>query len=123
MINYSTEYLILHENEMDWEKLSADASDYFSLIEARLFRKHINWKEYIKTHSNILSEPFLEIASKYFTDAEYFELIVYGVCNYENFVIKHAKEFAKFAVMFFAMTQASEKACIAVANEINDEEF
>lgn len=94
MISFSTEYLIIHENDVDWEKLSSDKDDMFSLIEIRLFRSKINWKSYIMSH--LRSCPFttqmMEVASKYFDDAIYTILASFNVAD-EDFILNHKEKF------------------------------
>lgn len=94
MINHSTEYLIIHEDEMDWDALSSIPDDMFSLVEIRLFRKRINWKLYFESHS--ISCPFttqmLEMGSKYFTQEVYMILSNFGIAT-EDFIENHIDDF------------------------------
>lgn len=94
MINYSTEYLIIHEDDIDWDELSANPDDSFSLVEIRLFRKRINWKLYFRTHS--ISCPFnsqmLEIGSKYFDKEVYSMLANFGIAG-QDFIENHINDF------------------------------
>lgn len=94
MINYTTEYLILNENNLDWDQLSSDSDDSFSLIEIRLFRKRINWKLYFRTH--ITTCPFdmqmLEMGSKYFDKETYSMLAVFNMID-QDFIEDHIEEF------------------------------
>lgn len=57
----STEYLIMHEDEINWNELSKNPNRPLSLVEARLFRKNIDWKKYIITHAGTLTNDFLEV--------------------------------------------------------------
>ena len=94
MLKYSTEYLILNEESINWEKLSGDPEDYFSLVEIRLFRSKINWKTYLKSH--IKSCPFttqmLEVGSKYFDKTVYQILASFNIPT-EDFIISHIDNF------------------------------
>lgn len=90
--DYTTEYLILNENSINWEVMSGLPSRPLSLVEIRLFRKHINWYRYITTHGSTMSPQMIETASKYFTPQ------VYTLLNYvdmvsEEFVINHMDKF------------------------------
>lgn len=86
----NTEYMIMHEGDIDWEKLSKDSSRSLSLAEIRMFRKRINWCEYIKTHD--MSPDGLEIASKHFRQEEYnlIALLNYGL---DDFILNHREKF------------------------------
>lgn len=88
----TTEYLILHENDVDWDALSSYPDRDFSLVEIRLFRKNINWEKYLISHSNILSDTKLEIASKYFTERIYTLLSSFNIAT-EDFIVRHADKF------------------------------
>ena len=94
MLKYSTEYLIIHENDINWDELSSDKDDMFSLVEIRLFRSKINWKKYLQTHSR--SCPFttqmLEVASKYFTPEIYDLLAAFDIPQ-EDFIENHLDDF------------------------------
>lgn len=94
MINYSTEYLIIHEDEIDWDKLSANPEDSFSLIEIRLFRKRINWKLYFRNHSKTcpFTTQMLEIASKYFDKETYCTLAAFNMVE-QDFIENHLDDF------------------------------
>lgn len=94
MINYSTEYLIIHEDELDWEELSSNKDDMFSLVEIRLFRSKINWRVYLESH--LRSCPFtlqmMEIASKYFDENIYRMLASFNLAE-EEFIMNHLNDF------------------------------
>lgn len=92
MLNYSTEYLIIHEDEIDWDQLSSQSDDFFSLVEIRLFRKKINWKRYLLSHKNSMSTLNLEVASKYFTKEIYDEIASYNIAD-EDFISNHKDDF------------------------------
>lgn len=92
MIKFSTEYLILHENEINWEKLSSDKEEFFSLVEVRLFRSKINWKQYLINHSEYVNTQILEIASKYFTKEIYEILAAFNITT-EDFLKAHPEKF------------------------------
>lgn len=95
MLKYSTEYLIIHENTIDWEKLSSDKEDMFSLVEIRLFRSKINWKKYLQTHSRTcpFTTQMLEVASKYFTPEIYGMLAAFDIPQ-EDFIENHLEDFS-----------------------------
>lgn len=88
--NFTTEYLIMNESSIDWEKLSADKSRSFSLSEIRMFRKRIDWLVYLANHQ--LNQNELEVASKYFTPAVYNLLAILGVDD-EKFILNHRHDF------------------------------
>ena len=92
MIKFSTEYLILHENEINWEELSSDKDEFFSLVEVRLFRSKINWKQYLINHSEYVNTQILEIASKYFTKEIYEILAAFNITT-EDFLKAHPEKF------------------------------
>ena len=92
MIKFSTEYLILHENEINWEKLSSDKEEFFSLVEVRLFRSKINWKQYLINHSEYVNTQILEIPSKYFTKEIYEILAAFNITT-EDFLKAHPEKF------------------------------
>ena len=92
MIKFSTEYLILHENEINWEKLSSDKDEFFSLVEVRLFRSKINWKQYLINHSEYVNTQILETASKYFTKEIYEILAAFNITT-EDFLKAHPEKF------------------------------
>ena len=85
-----TEYLILHEDEIDWKSLSNDKNRSFSLSEIRMFRKRIDWIDYLKTHN--LSHDELEVASKHFTKSVY-EFIALNNLADQDFIVKHKTDF------------------------------
>lgn len=91
-MDYSTEYLIMHENEIDWEELSKDPNRSFSLIEVRLFRKRINWLTYLPRHRDTLTTEILEVASKYFNNSVY-KWLSYMNIPTEEFIVRHKDEF------------------------------
>lgn len=92
MIKFSTEYLILHENEINWEELSSDKDEFFSIVEVRLFRSKINWKQYLINHSEYVNTQILEIASKYFTKEIYEILAAFNITT-EDFLKAHPEKF------------------------------
>ena len=92
MIKFSTEYLILHENEINWEELSSDKDEFFSLVEVRLFRSKINWKQYLINHSEYVNTQILETASKYFTKEIYEILAAFNITT-EDFLKAHPEKF------------------------------
>ena len=92
MIQYTTEYLILNEDTIDWERLSRDSDDSFTLPEIRIFRKKINWKEYLLSHKSTISLRELEVASKYFTKEIYNEIAAYNIAD-DEFIINHKDKF------------------------------
>lgn len=94
MLNYSTEYLIMHEDSINWEELSSNKDDFFSLVEIRLFRKRINWKAYFCSHLNsyTMTPQMFEIASKYFDDAVYRIISDFGIAPSE-FIEAHPEKF------------------------------
>ena len=92
MLKYSAEYLIMHEDDVDWEKISADPEQYLSLIETRLFRKRINWKVYLPLHQNLITDSILECASKYF-DSDIYEILAgFDIVN-DKFILNHRDKF------------------------------
>ena len=91
-MDYTTEYLIMHENEIDWEELSKNPDRSFSLIEVRLFRKRINWLTYLPRHRDTLTTEILEMASKYFTDSVY-KWLSYMNIPTEEFILRHKEKF------------------------------
>lgn len=91
MDDYSTEYLIMHEDTIDWDELSANKDFSLSLVEARLFRSKINWRKYLNTH-RFMSTDALEIASKYFTEENYRQLAAFNIVT-DNFVKSHPEKF------------------------------
>jgi len=107
MINDSVEYLIKNEDTIDWKRLSNDASDSFSIVEARLFRDKINWHDYIKTHRSQLATLFLEVASPYFTKHEYRNLALFGSAT-EEFILNHAEDFKDYIEILIKTTKISE---------------
>lgn len=92
MVQYTTEYLILNEDTIDWERLSRDADDFFTLFEIRMFRKRINWKEYLLSHKSTISLKELEVASKHFTKEIYNEIAAYNIAD-EDFIVNHKDKF------------------------------
>jgi len=92
MFNVSTEYLIKHEDSINWEALSDMTDDEFSLTEIRLFRKRINWKKYLKNHKGQMSGDMFEIASKYFTPEVYRMIAVFNLAP-NSFIESHAEFF------------------------------
>lgn len=92
MQKLTTDYLIMHENEVDWDKLSSDKDDGFSLVEVRLFRKRINWRKYITNHPTQFNTDILEIGSKYFTKEIYDLLAGFGIAT-DGFIRNHPERF------------------------------
>lgn len=90
MDEYTTEYLILHESEIDWDSLSADKNRSFSIPEIRIFRKRINWLKYITTHN--MNHNELEIASKYFSSSIYDVIALLDIAD-EEFIKNHRNNF------------------------------
>lgn len=94
MEEYTTEYLIMHEDELDWDELSKNPNRSFSLVEIRLFRKRIDWGRYLvrPEHINSITSDMLELASKYFNKSTYTILsLARGIP--EDFVLKHRTDF------------------------------
>lgn len=91
---YTTEYLIMHEDEIDWDELSKNTNRSFSLVEVRLFRKRIDWGKYLvrPEHINSITTDILEVASKYFTKSTYTILSLSRGLP-EEFVLKHREMF------------------------------
>lgn len=94
MIKHTTEYLIMHEDDLNWEELSKDKDDFFNLIEIRLFRSKIDWAQYFAAHTWYcpMTTEMLEIASKYFTAKNYSQLAFFGIAT-EDFILKHPEKF------------------------------
>ena len=91
MDEYSTEYLIMHEDTIDWDELSAKKDFSLSLVEVRLFRSKINWRKYLNTH-RFMSTDALEIASKYFTEENYRQIAAFNIAT-DHFVKNHPDRF------------------------------
>ena len=111
--NYTTEYLIMHEDEIDWKSLSGDASRSFSLVEIRLFRSKIHWNAYLLMHGMTMSLDMLETASKYFTSKEY-ALIAYLNLGSEEFVLNHLDSF--FVPLYLEKNLPSERFLLETYN-------
>lgn len=94
MLKYSTEYLIIHENELNWDELSTMRDDYFSLVEVRLFRKKINWKLYFESHGENcpITTEILNIGAKYFTPSTYKILEEFNIAT-DDFIVQHPENF------------------------------
>ena len=120
MEDYSTEYLIMHEDEIDWDKLSKNPNRIFSLAEARLFRRKINWLQYLIIHSNSITPNILEVASKYFTPEVYKYLTYAGIAN-EEFVLNHRENFD--ILQYIISNLPSEDFLLAVLDCWKDDEF
>lgn len=99
----TTEYLILHEDELDWDELSKKRQ--FSLVEIRLFRKRINWTKYLYKYCSVMSSEMLEIASKYFNLTHYMILGINGNCS-EEFVLNHLNDFTEDGVNEYILSAA-----------------
>lgn len=91
MFTYSTEYLIIHENELNWDELSSLENDSFSLIEIRLFRNKINWKKYL-IPGRVMSTSELNIGSKYFTEDDFRRLAAFKITT-DDFLLAHPEKF------------------------------
>ena len=88
-MEYSTEYLIIHEDEIDWLDLSQNKNRSFSLPEIRMFRNKIHWNIYCFEHR--MNYPELLIASKYFDRTTYKILSIYHNIP-EQFIELHLDE-------------------------------
>lgn len=86
----TTEDLIIHENEIDWEELSENKERSFNLSEIRIFRKRINWAKYLMYHE--MSPIQMEVASKYFDNYAYRVIAIYNLATPE-FIEKHKDDF------------------------------
>lgn len=89
---YSTEYLISHEDELDWEEISSNKSIVLSNTDIKIFGKKINWKTYLINHQNFITTEVLEIASKYFNNDTYTLLSSFGIAT-EEFILNHSDKF------------------------------
>jgi len=69
---FTVEFLILNEEDIDWEQLSDFKDRRFSLPEIRMFRKKINWNLYVPNH--VMNENEIDIASKYFSEELIYKL-------------------------------------------------
>lgn len=87
----TTEYLILHEDEADWDAISKCKERDFSLPEIRMFRKKINWPAYLISHKDVLSTTKLEVASKHFT-SEVYDIIIGLNIGAPEFLLAHAEK-------------------------------
>ena len=91
-IKYTTEYLIIHEEEIDWDELSAYSEKVFTLTEIRLFRRKINWLLYLMHHKDCFAREIeIEMASKYFSKPSWFLLLTKYTVS-EEFLEKHKDE-------------------------------
>jgi hypothetical protein len=86
---FDVKFLITHEEQIDWEKLSAIKERSFSIPEIKLFGKRIAWNIYIINHQ--LKDNELEFASKYF-NSKNFEVISFFNNLPESFIKEHAEE-------------------------------
>lgn len=91
MLKYNLEYLIQHENEINWDEISKDKEQFLSLVETRLFRKRINWKVYLLLHQNWIDDKILECASKYFTKEIYTIISAIDIAG-DKFILAHRKD-------------------------------
>jgi hypothetical protein len=92
MLKYNTEYLIMHEDDVDWNEISEDPEQYLSLVETRLFRKRINWKVYLPLHQSSITHSILECASKYFNPEIYEILAGFDIVD-DEFILNHREKF------------------------------
>jgi len=83
---FTTDFLIINEENIDWEILSQFKGRSFSMAEIRMFRKKIQWNLYLINHA--LSNIELNIASKYFSDSVFAVLSAF-VSLPEEFIKKH----------------------------------
>ena len=64
---FTTEFLIINEENINWDALSGFPRRSFSLPEIRMFRKRIKWSMYLFTHE-FKNDTEIEFASKYFDE-------------------------------------------------------
>lgn len=83
---FTTDFLIVNEENIDWESLSQFKGRSFSLAEIRMFRKSIQWNLYLINHA--LNEIELDVAAKHFTDSV-FNVISAFVNLSEKFIRKY----------------------------------
>jgi hypothetical protein len=62
---FTTEFLIINEEKIDWDALSRFSGRSLSLPEIRMFRKRINWSMYLLSHT-IEKDIEIDLAAKYF---------------------------------------------------------
>lgn len=112
-MKYSTEWLITHENSVDWDKLSSDKDENFSLIEIRLFRSKINWSSYLNTH-RMMTTSELEVASKYFKESHYRQLAAFDIAT-DEFVLKNIEKFNIYILL--KCTSLSESTILKIIQD------
>ena len=81
-------FMIKHEEDIDWESLSAFKGKVFSVLEIRLFGKSIIWHTYMARHKMNIDEIFA--AANFFTDTTYFKSVLIFQNVNESFVEKYA---------------------------------
>jgi len=67
---FSTEFLIINEDSIDWQTISRFSNRSFSLPEIRMFRNKINWTTYLLTHY-MERDIDIEKAAKYFSENDF----------------------------------------------------
>jgi len=101
---FTTEFLIVNEEKIDWEALSRFAGRSFSLPEIRMFRKKINWTLYLLSH-DMENDIEIELASKYFTE-QAFSILSQEILS-ENIIRKFADKLNWESLM--SRTNSSEE--------------
>lgn len=87
---YTTDFLIINEDNIDWEYASFHSVRELSLAEIKLFRSKINWDAYILSHD--LNPVKMEFASKYFTRETYQRIAAFNMAT-EEFILKNKEKF------------------------------